>query len=530
MKNRTLPSIHWCLTYFAIFLLAQSLYSQTKYTLGIDSGTTFQTMDNFGAAACWFGEGVGKYWPSEKKEQIAKLLFSQQMDSLGNPEGIGLSAWRFNIGAGTFEQGDESGIKDFRKRVESFINPDGSYDWSKQEGYLWLVKNAKAYGVEKLIAFSNSPPVYFTKNGRGFKTEKDYTTNLKEDKFDDFAEFLANVISHFKNEGLTFDYISPVNEPQWDWYGKFGEAKQEGSPWSNKDIAKLTKLLDKSLKENDLKTEILLSESAMLTFLYEGERNSHSQVEALFNPSSPNYVGNLEHVAPLIAGHSYFTDTSNERMVDIRRKVKQVTEENNIAFWQSEYSMLGDGFREGTEKKLTAMDCALFLAKVIHFDLTVANASAWQFWNSMEPGNPDFDTRYYFLALEPNEDHTDGNFYPVKTLWAMGHYSYFVRPGMTRIKVQGPILSGELNSELMTSAFMDEKDGKIVMVLINYSSEDIPVNFETEQLKGYKLFQQYLTTEETGMDLKKTKEGDLEETVELPKRSISTLVFQKNKL
>lgn len=510
-----------------VFFTVGTLFPQEKYTLVFDADVTYQTMDNFGAAACWFGEGIGKHWPKEKKEEIAKLLFSKEKDASGNPEGIGLSSWRFNIGAGTFEQGEDSGISDFRKRVESFQNADGTYDWTKQEGYLWFVKKAKEYGVEKFIAFSNSPPVHFTKNGLGFKTNKDKTTNLREDKFDDFADFLATVISHFKDEGIYFDYISPVNEPQWDWFGEVGKAKQEGSPWSNQDIARLTRLLDKSLTDKNLDTKILVSESAMLTFLYEGEGSANKQVEALFSPKSPNYVGDLEHLEPLVVAHSYFTDSSDEDLIEIRQNVKEVTEANNIDFWQSEYSMLADGFREGTGEKRSAMDCALFLSKVIHFDLTQANASAWQFWNVLEPGSPDFDTRYYFIALDPNEAYTDGDFYPVKTLWAMGHYSYFVTPGMKRVKLSNELEPQEAAQNLMASAYVDPDTDKMTMVLINYSQVRVTVDVSGAQYESYTTYEHYLTTKEDDKNMKKELEGFVPEQIQLPKRSISTLVFHK---
>lgn len=513
---------------FPMLLLGTGLvFAQEEYQLSINTGVTYQTMDNFGAAACWFGEGVGKYWPKAKKEEIAKLLFSNETDSDGNPEGIGLSAWRFNIGAGTFEQGDKSGISDFRKRVECFQNPDGTYDWSKQSGYVWLVQKAKEYGVEKLIAFSNSPPVQFTKNGLGFKTEKDKKTNLKEEKFDDYADFLTTVVEHFEKEDIHFDYVSPVNEPQWDWFGEVGRAKQEGTPWSNEDISKLTKLLNASLAHKKLNTKILLSESAQLNFLYDGYGEASHQVSALYSSKSPLYVGDLKYVAPVIAGHSYFTDTPDSTMIHIRREVHKATKSYNIDFWQSEYSMLADGFREGNEGERSAMDCALFLAKVIHFDLTEANASAWQFWNTLEPGSPDFDTRYYFIALNPNEDHTDGEFYPVKTLWAMGHYSYFVRPGMRRIDVTNQLNPKEAAQNFMVSGFLDPTDDTLVMVMVNYSPNNIQVGFDNSQIKKYKQYKHYLTNAGDGMNMKKMEEGAIPDQIELPKRSISTLVLQK---
>jgi hypothetical protein len=76
----------------------------------IDTSVIYQTMHSFGASDCWSMQMVGKYYPIEKREKIAELLFSQEMDKSGNPKGIGLSMWRFNIGAGSTEQGIKSMI------------------------------------------------------------------------------------------------------------------------------------------------------------------------------------------------------------------------------------------------------------------------------------------------------------------------------------------------------------------------------------------------------------------------------------
>ena len=125
------------------------------------------------------------------------------------------SAFRFNIGGGTAEQGDSSGISDVARRVECFLSPSGKYDWNKQQGYTWLLKQAKNYGVKNLIAFVNSPPVQFTKNGLGYKLQKDFVSNLQEDKYDAYANFLSTVVEHYDKINCHFNYISPVNEPQW---------------------------------------------------------------------------------------------------------------------------------------------------------------------------------------------------------------------------------------------------------------------------------------------------------------------------
>jgi O-glycosyl hydrolase len=456
------------------------------------------------------------------------MLFSRQHDGQGNPRGIGLSAWRFNIGGGTTEQGDSSGIGDVNRRVEGFLKADGSYDWNKQIGYTWFVKKAKDYGVEKLIAFSNTPPVQLTKNGLGFKTEKDYRSNLKADQYEAYAEFLTQVLLHHQAAGLPFDYISPVNEPQWDWTGKFGEAKQEGSPWQNEEVARVVQALDNGLERKRLPTQIILPEAAKLTFLYGDTTPSSRQIQAFYGKNSKLHLGSLKHVPKLAVGHSYFTDDGDSATVAIRQQLADTLHQYGVRFWQSEYSMLADGFREGAKERRSTMDCGLFLAKIIHLDLTVASAAAWQFWNAFEPGSAEFDTRYYLIALKPNTDHTDGEFFPTKNLWALGHYSLFIRSGMQRILITRNDHSSavEAAQQVMVSAFSGDK-GRMVVVAINYESEAKKLQLDVVNSKRGATYKRYVTTAAPGDDMKPYPASNLNQIISLPARSITTLVINQ---
>lgn len=58
----------------------------------VDLEHRYQTIDHFGASDCWTTRIPGK-WSKEKRERVADLLFSRE-------KGIGLSLWRFNLGAG----------------------------------------------------------------------------------------------------------------------------------------------------------------------------------------------------------------------------------------------------------------------------------------------------------------------------------------------------------------------------------------------------------------------------------------------
>jgi O-glycosyl hydrolase len=521
-------SIRVIFFFFLLQIFSFPAFAQKKsqpVIFKIDTKNKAQVIENFGAAGCWFSEGIGKYWPEEKKEQIAAWLFSKSFDKKGNPEGIGLSAWRFNIGGGTAEQGDSSGIKDFRKRVESFQNPDGSYDWNKQAGYLWFVRKAKSYGVENLIAFSNTPPVQFTQNGRGFKTEKDYKSNLKPNQYGAYAGFLTDVIRHFDAENLHFNYISPVNEPQWDWSNKPGQASQEGTPWRNEEIYKVTAALDSALTSQKLTSKIMLSEAGMLNYLYAGSDHANRQIQNFFGKDNKLNVRNLQHTSDFIGGHSYFTDNGDSSLVQIRKNVADTTQKYKIKFWQTEYSMLADGFREGTKDKRSAIDCALFLAKVIHNDLAVGNASAWQLWNSYEPGSPEFDTRYFLIALKPNEKHTDGEYFQTKGLWAFGNFSRFIRPGMQRLNISRSDKINDLQAaqDIMLSAYMDNK-GKVVVVAINYTTTEKPIKLDLSNAGKFTAMKKYITSAANEDNLKLYPAQNPKDEIILPARSVVTMV------
>lgn len=491
----------------------------------IDLTKEAQVIDNIGSSGCWFSEGIGKDWPKEKREKIAQLLFSQKIGSDGNLEGIGLSSWRFNIGAGTTEQGDSSGIKDFRKRTDSFLNRDGSYDWTKQAGYRFFLQKAHDYGVEKLIAFSNSPPVQLTKNGLGFKTEKDRISNLKEDAYDAYTEFLARVLKHFDRQGLHFDYVSPVNEPQWDWSHTYKEASQEGSAWTNEEIYKVTRSLNTALTKERLNSKILLTEAGMLNYLYAGSGKAARQIQHFFDRKSPLYLGDLAHLPKIIAGHSYYTESNDSVLVSTRKQLADTVKAYGINYWQSEYSMLDNGFREGAVGDRSNMDCALFLSKVIHSDLTVGNATAWQFWNAYEPGSAAVNTRYYLIALQPDAGFKNGEFTVTKNLWALGHYSRFIRPGMTRVLTETLGGAAGLGQDLMISAYKD-KNERTVLVCTNYGKNTMELKLDIQNsAKKYKSLSGYLTTAAIHVDMQRQPVQKPSDTVKLPGRSLLTLIM-----
>jgi O-glycosyl hydrolase len=258
----------------------------------------------------------------------------------------------------------------------------------------------------------------------------------------------------------------------------------------------------------------------MLTYLYGGNTGTSRQIQQFFTPGSSLFLGNLNHLPKLIGGHSYFTESNDSTTVAVRRQLADTAKKHGITFWETEYSMLADGYKDGSKERRTAMDCALFLAKIIHNDLTVANAAAWQFWNAYEPGRADFNTRYYLIALNPKPDFKDGEFTVTKNLWVLGHYSLFVRPGMERIAADLP----SAGKNIMVSAYKD-KNNKLVLVCINYGANNVTLKLDLKNAKKkYQNLAMYLTTADKDIDMKAMPAQNYLKPVSLPARAISTIL------
>jgi O-glycosyl hydrolase len=486
------------------------LPSSKNITVTIDPSQTFQTIDNFGASDAWSFQFLGN-WPQDKKNAIADLLFSTDTTSSGEPKGIGLSLWRFNLGAGSEQQGSQSGIADEWRRAPSFLNADGSYNWGNQSGQTWFLKAAKERGVEQFLGFFNSPPVQFTKNGKAFSS--DGQCNIDSTKYPAFSKYIADVIKGVQqNSGILFDYISPVNEPQWDWK----DGGQEGNPYDNDQIFGLVKEMNQTFKAQNISTQIVIPEAGQIDFLI-GDNNKPkrgNQVTAFFNSSSPDYAGNLENVSHHIDAHSYFTTSPYADAVALRKKLRDKIAEAKASYWMSEYCILGDNAGEinGNGRDL-GIDPALYVARVIHNDLVNANASAWQWWTAVSA----YDYKDGLIYIDKNK--TDGQYYPSKILWALGNFSRFIRAGFERISISSPGLSDTDNSLLM-SAFRDKENKKMVVVIINSDVKEKKIKLDLKNT-NISQFRPYITSESG--NLKPGKSVNAKDIFTVPARSVVTL-------
>lgn len=450
----------------------------------------YQVIDNFGASDAWRIAFIGKYWPIEKREQIADLLFSTRLNEQGDPVGIGLSNWRVNIGAGSYENRENGEVTSVWNQTECFLSPEGTYDFTKQAGQQWFMQAARERGVNDFLFFTNSAPYFMTRSGSTLAPDKK-SINLQEDRFDAFADFLTVTARHFIEKGFPVRYISPINEPQIDWSAN---KWQEGSFATNPDAYRLITALDKALSRHNVSAKIVFGEVCDMKYLFDCDTSLQMPdniLEEFFTPSADYPITRLKNVYNCVSAHDYWSAYPVETLVGLRKKIGSALSNagNGTKLWASEYCILEKNEDiNGEPSPERSMDLGLYVARIIHSDLAIANASAWQWWTAVSFGED------VPIQLKPKKDATagslkyDGIIHPTKMLWITGNFSRFIRPGMWRISLERMNLflsDQELARSLMGSAYTDGE--RTVLVFINYEKErkEIKVEFSGTRKSGH---------------------------------------------
>lgn len=290
--------------------------------------------------------------------------------------------------------------------------------------------------------------------------------------------------------------------------------------------------MDRRLQVSDLDTKILITEAGSWSALLGGTSFAENQIYNFFDSSSPNYVGNLPSMAKVVGGHSYWTDTKNANMRSIRRQVGDRCRGYGIDCFQTEWSLLSgppiDDFPASFDDA-SYMDIAIHMAKVIHTDLTEANVTSWSYWTSMDMERWGHKNRFSLLKVVPaGGDYDDiknpGSVTAHKTLWALGNYSLFIRPGYKRIKLEG----ADDMSGILGSAYLSPDSMKLVAVYINVGKETEQISTDIKVWDGYEVKSRTTYRTSSLIDLMRVAnqvsytDGEL---FSIPYRSVITMIY-----
>lgn len=469
---------------------------------------TYQTIEHLGASDAWSFQ-IMDNWTQASRDRVAELLFSKD-------KGIGLSLWRFNIGAGKQSQT----IQDPLRSAETLETSQRQYDWQKQMPQQWFLSAAKQHGVERFLAFANSPPARLTRNGLS-NSGSDHTspTNLKPDAETGYAAYLADILQHFRDQGilsdggnrLTFDYLSPFNEIQIPW-----ESGQEGCRIDNVTLKRALLAISAELKQRGLTTRLVAPESCNATDMLHPAKGPTTRYAAPFGDYISFFSQDPELAAIVdktLCHHIYGSETSPNLERWSARLGQRMATLPDWKIWMSEICIL-------QSKRDLTIDSGLNLAKIVHHVFATEGATAFHWWLALSP----YDYKDGLIYTDWKKPGDPESVIESKMLWCLGNYSRFIRPGAERVEIeQTPAPSTRpAENTLLRSAYLS-KNGDLIAVYLNFGkdAERLKLSLPPE-FHGLRSF-----VTDADRNLKESPTAPLDQWQTLPPRSVVTFVANK---
>jgi O-glycosyl hydrolase len=366
--------------------------------------TARQTIEGFGASGAWWPIDVAAF-PPAVRQKVADMLFST--------DGIALSGYRYNIGGGG------KGVTTHDRAPKEFP--------ADAAGRMFL-RLANDAHVPLLTGFVNSAPPQFTTNGKACGG------SLKPGMEAAYAQYLAGIVkSAHDDDGVTLDYVSPMNEPD----DSFGACGQEGMQVPVEQRAAVVQALGRALAQEAPYAKVIADETTADVIL------ADEAPKWLAVPGTTQFLAAIAH-------HTYdFPDET------LRKKVPPVSAKFAKPTWMTEICCYkGSG---GIASSLGAnydptMTQGFWLADQIEADFTQAGDSAWYWWTALSPvigcdvlADPTCPERVntqgfndgllYYDEHGVADDITE--IFTSKRYYVLGQFSRYVRPGAVRHEVAG---------------------------------------------------------------------------------------------
>lgn len=345
----------------------------------------------------------------------------------------------------------------FYARVDEECGYAWNYDWEADKYQMNILKAiAKAKGSEFIAeAFSNSPPYFMTNSGCSSGATNSSQNNLRDNAYNAFAKYLADVIAHINNEDnrIKFTSATGMNEPYTNYWGA-NSNKQEGCHFDQGySQSRVIKALNWNLKDKGVNNCIIsgTDETSIDTAI--------SSYNALDNDAKATISR--------IDTHTYSGSD--------RAGLRQLAESEGKNLWMSEVD--GD-FTHGTNAG--EMAAPLGLAHRIIEDLMWMKPSAWILWDIIDmhcdTGNSHDGNDFSWLNTSGGYwglaacNHDDEYIWCLKKYYAFGQFTRYIRPGYTIFPIDWNSLGA-----------YDRKNNKVVIVAMNTEASDKSAWFSFEQ-------------------------------------------------
>ncbi|MBR5935078.1 MAG: hypothetical protein IKZ89_02880 [Bacteroidaceae bacterium] len=447
-----------------LLLLATSMVCQAETVIKVSMDNAIQTNNGYwegwGTSLCWWANRLG--YNETLTAKSAALFFDAK-------QGLGLNIMRYNVGGGDDPTHNHITRTDSDVPGWMYIDSNGErkYDYTADARQLNVVKAAmKAAGQDAYLEiFSNSPPYFMTNSGCSTGNFKAEENNIKDDEYDDFAEYMAHVANYMTREmKLKVKSVSPMNEPNTNYWPAMNY-KQEGCHIdAGESQSKLLVLTKEALKRYGL-NDIILTTS--------DETNPGKQIEEI-ETLTPDARAAIDRISV----HTYGTNSI--------REMGQLAKDEKINLWMSEVDGNGTAGQNAGQ-----MAAGLWLADKIISDIEALEPSAWVLWQVIDThisrdgykgrrdGGPLRTQGGYWGTACANHD-TDEIMLTQK-YYAFGQFSRYIRPGSTMI-----LCPTERRSGCKALAAIDRKHKVLTVVCTNTTDQekDIELQFEGLKVKG----------------------------------------------
>lgn len=412
MKHRMKRKLISFLLLFVMLFQALPLSASAATTVKISPDIEYQTFRGFGTSLSWWANHVGTWNSTAKKNEILDLLYDAD-------KGLGLTVARYNIGGG-----DDPSHHHMRTGADipGFLSADGTFDSNADAGQRSILQGAMRRGVNLVEGFAKTPPYFMTISGCA-SGNVNGSSNCNPDYYDDYANYLADVYELYRDTyGITFDSISPINEPNGPWWEI--NNRQEGCHYSHAEQNALFKTFKQVFQSRGLGNVCLAGPEG---FEYNATLGSLGD----YDSEALGAIGKINT-------HSYY---GNERLF-----LHTIAECGGKRISVSEYGVgVGDHNHQ-------AVDSALELAHKIRDDVHDLQPETWVYWQAVEE---EFDVNNWgFIHADFNGAET---YEITKQYYGMANFSKFIRPGATII--------GANNSDML--AAFDKNTHKLTVVVIN---------------------------------------------------------------
>ncbi len=351
----------------------------------VDTTVRHQSFEGWGTSLCWWANKVGG-WDAAARNAV--------VDAVVNPEtGLGYTIFRYNIGGG--ENPNHEHMGEFRE-MPGFSPSQGVWDWDADANQRAVLRRIVETGEAVILeAFSNSPPYWMTKSGCA-SGSADGSNNLEDDAYDDFADYLTEVVAHYRDTyGIVFRTLEPLNEPNANWWKSNGS--QEGCHFSPSNQERILREVAAKLAEKGLTdTTVSASDENSMDDAYDNMR--------AFSAETLDVISQMNV-------HSYAGSK--------RAEVRQLAASKGKRLWQSESGPLGQSINGDIE-------AALFMAGRIIQDLRDLQPEAWLDWQVADPSRS-----WASLWL----DDAAQTFVPLKRFYMHAGFSRFIRPGAVFVDI-----------------------------------------------------------------------------------------------